>query len=68
MGVITWLLVSLVVYLESLSGQSSITFVPQAIMAPGMWRDPAIFKPLSQIQLSRSTYKVSSYIDFAPYM
>ena len=38
MGVIAWLLVSLVVYLESLHGQSSIAFSPQAIMAPGWVR------------------------------
>ena len=49
MSVITWLLVSLVVYLESLNGQCSVTFVPQAIIAPAMWEDPVIFKPLSQI-------------------
>ena len=45
----------LVVYLESLNGQISITFAPQAIVAPGMCEDQVIFKPLSQIQLSRST-------------
>ena len=68
MGVITWLLVSLVVYLESLHGQSSITFAPQAIIAPGMHEDAIIFEPLSQIWLSRSTYKVTSYIGFSPYV
>ena len=68
MGVIAWLLLSLVVYLKSLNGQNSIAFTLQAIMAPGMCKDPVIFKPLSQIQLSRSTYKVTNYIDFAPYM
>ena len=68
MGVINWLLVSLVVYLESLNEKSSITFVPWAIMDPGMYEDPVIFKLLNQIWLSRSTYKVTSYIDFAPYM
>ena len=49
MGVVAWLLVSLIVYLESLNGQSYITFVPQAIMALGIWEDPVIFEPLSQI-------------------
>ena len=37
-------------------------------MAPGMHEDLVIFKPLSQIQLSRSTYKVTSFVDLAPYM
>ena len=68
MGVIIWLLASLVVYLESLNGQSSITSVLQTIMVPGMQEDPVIFNPLSQIQFSRSTYKVTSYADFAPYV
>ena len=46
-GVITWLLVSLVVCLESLHGQSCITFAPQAIVTPGMCEVPVIFEPLS---------------------
>ena len=49
MGVFSWLLVSLVVWLESLHGQNSITLAPQAIVAPGVGEDPVIFKPLSQI-------------------
>ena len=68
MGVTAWLLVSLVVYQKSLHGKISVTFTSWAIMAPGMYEDPAIFKPLSQIWLSRSTYKVTSYIDFVPYV
>ena len=67
-GVITWLLVSLVVNLESLNGQSSVTLAPQAIVAPSIHEDPVIYDHLSQIWLSRSTYKVTSYIDFAPYV
>ena len=67
-GVFTWLLVSLVVCLESLQWQSSIILAPQAIVAPGMGDDPVIFEPLSQIWLSRYTYKATSYVDFAPYM
>ena len=35
MGVFAWLLVSLVVCLESLHGINSITLTPRAIMAPG---------------------------------
>ena len=49
MGVIAWLLMSLVDYLESLHGQSSITVAHQAVVAPGIHEDPVIFKPLSQI-------------------
>ena len=48
-GVIACLLVSLVVYLESLNGQNSVTFAPQPIIAPGMHEDSVIFKPLIQI-------------------
>ena len=29
--------------------------------------EPAIFEPQKKIRLSRSTYKVNSYIDFKPY-
>ena len=29
--------------------------------------EPVIFEPQKKIRLSRSTYKVSSYIDFKPY-
>ena len=41
---------------------------PQAIMAPGMCEDPVTFEPLSQIVLGRSTYNITSYVDFAPYV
>ena len=68
MGMFACLLVPMVVYLESLHVQSSITLAPQAIMAPGMHEDPVIFEPLSQIWPSRSTYKFTSYVDFASYM
>ena len=68
MGVIAWLLVSLVVYLEYSNRQSSVIFAPLAIVAPGMCEDPVIFKHLSQTCLCRATYKVTSYIDFAPYV
>ena len=67
-GVFVWSLVSLLVCLESLHGQSSITLASQAIVAPGMHEDPVMFEPLSQIHLSRATYKVTSYVDFAPYV
>ena len=49
MSVFARSLVSLVVCLESLYGQSSIIFIPQTIGAPGMHEDPVLFKPLSQI-------------------
>ena len=34
---------------------------------PGHRMEPVIFKPQKKIRLSRSTYKVNSYIDFKPY-
>ena len=34
---------------------------------PGHKVEPVIFEPQKKIRLSRSTYKVSSYIDFKPY-
>ena len=34
---------------------------------PGNRVEPVIFKPQRKIRLSRSTYKVDSYIDFKPY-
>ena len=34
---------------------------------PGHRVEPVIFEPQKKIRLSRSTYKVNSYIDFKPY-
>ena len=34
---------------------------------PGYKMEPVIFEPQKKIRLSRSTYKVNSYIDFKPY-
>ena len=34
---------------------------------PGHMVEPVIFEPQRKIRLSRSTYKVNSYIDFKPY-
>ena len=34
---------------------------------PGHKMEPVIFEPQKKIRLSRSTYKVNSYIDFKPY-
>ena len=34
---------------------------------PGHRVEPLIFEPQKKIRLSRSTYKVNSYIDFKPY-
>ena len=34
---------------------------------PGSRIEPVIFEPQRKIKLSRSTYKVNSYIDFKPY-
>ena len=36
-------------------------------MKPGHKMEPVIFEPQKKIRLSRSTYKVNSYIDFKPY-
>ena len=30
--------------------------------------EPVIFEPIRNIKLSRATYKVTSYIDFKPYL
>ena len=34
----------------------------------GNGKYPVIFEPLQNVQMSRSTYKVSSFIDFEPYL
>ena len=34
---------------------------------PGHNVEPVIFEPQKKIRLSRSTYKVNSYVDFKPY-
>ena len=34
----------------------------------GQGKYPVIFEPLQNIQASRSTYKVTSFIDFEPYL
>ena len=34
---------------------------------PGHEMEPVIFEPQKKIRLSRSTYKVNSYVDFKPY-
>ena len=34
---------------------------------PSQLVEPVVFKPKLKIRLSRSTYKVNSYIDFGPY-
>ena len=36
-------------------------------LKPGYMVEPVIFQPQRKITLSRSTYKVNSYIDFKPY-
>ena len=37
-------------------------------VATGHYSEPVIFEPKQSIKLSRSTYKVTSYVDFAPYL
>ena len=34
----------------------------------GHGKYPVIFEPLQNVQMSRSTYKVTSFIDFTPYL
>ena len=36
-------------------------------LKPGQYLEPVIFEPMKKIRLSRSTYKVSSFVDFRPY-
>ena len=37
-------------------------------MREGNGKYPVIFEPLQNVQMSRSTYKVTSFIDFEPYL
>ena len=37
-------------------------------VAEGHGKYPTIFEPLQNVQTSRSTYKVTSFIDFTPYL
>ena len=43
MGMFAWTLMPLIVYLESLLGQSSTILAPQAIVSPGMHEELVIF-------------------------
>ena len=43
------------------------TFQKRYKIKPGHKVEPVIFEPQKKIRLSRSTYKVNSYIDFKPY-
>ena len=36
-------------------------------LKPGNYVEPVVFEPQPKIRLSRSTYKIHSYVDFAPY-
>ena len=36
-------------------------------LKPGQYLEPVIIEPMKKIRLSRSTYKVSSFVDFRPY-
>ena len=38
------------------------------VMTEGYGKYPVIFEPLQNVQTSRSTYKVTSFIDFTPYL
>ena len=37
-------------------------------LAEGHWRYPVIFEPMLNMQASRSTFKVTSFINFTPYL
>ena len=41
---------------------------PPIPLEPGQYGEPVIFEPLPRIRISRSTYKVHSYIDFQQYI
>ena len=64
-GVISWLLVPLLICIDPLCGQYTITPDPQPFT---IHADPVIFEPLNQIKFNRSTNKVTSYVDFTPYL
>ena len=38
------------------------------VMTESHGKYPVIFEPLQNVQTSRSTYKVTSFIDFTPYL
>ena len=67
---VLWILLALIemVHLEQL------VFVPSAAElsdAPPEnkqdWLHPVIFEPLNKIQLTSSTYQVTTFLDFAPF-
>lgn len=43
-------------------------FEGQEYLSEGNQQYPVIFEPLRHVKLSRSTYKVTSFVDFAPYI
>ena len=49
-------------------------FVPQAELSDAPpenkqdWLHPVIFEPQNKIQLTHSTYQVTTFLDFAPFM
>ena len=40
----------------------------QPVMLSGQHAYPVLFEPIKYIKLSRSTYKVTSFLDFTPYI
>lgn len=44
-----------------------IKYTKDSELKPGQYLEPVIFRPMKKFRLSRSTYKVSSFVDFRPY-
>ena len=53
--------------LEGREAFERIKMLKEYQIKPGSRIEPVIFEPQRKIKLSRSTYKVNSYIDFKPY-
>ena len=65
---VTWLPVAILFGIDPLYGQNTVIPNHQSSLLLGTHADPDIFGALKQIWLSRSTYKITSYVDFAPYL
>ena len=54
--------------IDPMQGQHTVTPDPQTTLTLGMHADPVIFEPLSQSWFSESAYKVTSFVNFVPYL
>ena len=67
---VLWILLTLVEVIHS----EQPVFVPQAELSDAPpenkqdWLHPVIFEPQNKIQLTHSTYQVTTFLDFAPFM